>query len=449
MSLPVVAIIGRPNVGKSTLLNAIAGRLISIVDPTPGVTRDRVSIVVEHEGRRFELVDTGGIGIVDVDALESHVEQQIAFALDAADVFLFVTDVRDGVTALDQEIAIRLRKLDKPLILVGNKVDSAKQELLVGDLYALGLGEPIGISAKERGNVANLLDRLVGILGDAGKDAPADELAMKVAIVGKPNVGKSTLVNALAGEERVITSPIPGTTRDAVDLRLAWNDRTIVVIDTAGLKKRNQVQNSIAFYGQERSERAIHRSDAVLLLLDASGDFGQIDRKIAAMVVQSHKPCVIVVNKWDLASAKGLDPDAFLPYLEQQLPSLGFAPIVYLSALDGKNVWGAIETAWSLHQQAAHRVGTGELNRVVEAAWRQRKPRATHGKLPKIYYATQVDVHPPTFALFVNEPAGFTDDYMRYLSGRLRADLPFPEVPLRFQLRKKSERAAAEAAARG
>lgn len=449
MSMPLVAIVGRPNVGKSSLLNAIAGRLIAIVDPTPGVTRDRVSIRVEHEGRWFELVDTGGIGIVDHDDLESHVGRQIDFALDTADLLLFVTDVRDGVTPLDLEVAERLRKLGKPLILIGNKVDSRTQEELLGELFALGMGEPMPSSARERFGTADILDRIVELLPEGGEEPEADDFALKLAIVGKPNAGKSTLLNQLAGEERVITSAVAGTTRDAVDTRIEWKGRQIIAIDTAGLKKKKQVQGSVAFYGQERAERAIRRSNAVLLMLDASEEFSQVDRKIASLVRDSKKPCALVINKWDLAAERGIDTESYLPYIEENMPGLGFAPVAFLSARDGINIEGTLDLIWKLWEQAGARVGTGEINRVVEEAWAARKPRVKKNRLPKIYYATQTDVRPPTIVLFVNEPNLFSANYLRYLTNRFRKALPYEEVPIQILLRKSGEKRDAERAALG
>ncbi|MBI3848347.1 MAG: ribosome biogenesis GTPase Der [Planctomycetes bacterium] len=434
MSLPIVAIVGRPNVGKSSLLNCVAKRRISIVEPTPGVTRDRVSADVVHDGVTFELVDTGGIGIVDSDKLEAQVETQIRFALDLADVVIFLVDVRAGVTPLDREIAGLLRKLQKSVVLAANKADVTSLEAAAVEFFQLGFGEPIAISALEHINTTTLLDEVVRRIPEE-KRQPAPASEMKLAIVGRRNAGKSTLINAIVGEERMIVSEVPGTTRDSVDVRVARKGKSFVVIDTAGMRKRARVQDSIDFYGQSRTMASISRADVVVLLLDATDDIGEVDKKIGATVRLEAKPCVIGVNKWDLAGH--VTPEEFQPYVRDHLRGLDFVPIVHLSALKKSRVQALVDAAFKVHRQANERVTTGKLNRVIEAAERVRRPQARRGVLPKLFYATQTDVNPPKMLLFVNDPALFTKEYERYLENVFRRDLPFSSVPVKIVFRKR------------
>jgi GTPase len=434
VSLPVVAIVGRPNVGKSSLLNCVARRRVSIVEPTPGVTRDRVSVDLEHDGVAFELVDTGGIGIVDSDKLEAQVETQIRFAIDVADVVVFLVDVRAGLAPLDREIGALLRKLGKSVILAANKADVASLEAGAVEFFPLGFGEPIAISALERINTTTLLDEIVGRIPEEKRgSAPIPE--MKLAIVGRRNAGKSTLINSICGEDRVIVSEIPGTTRDSVDVRVERKGKSFVVIDTAGLRKRGKVHDSIEYYGQARSLASISRADVVVLLLDATEDIGEIDKKIGALVRSEAKACVIGVNKWDLAGK--VTPEEFEPYVRDHLRGLSFVPIVYLSAEKGTRVQALVDAAFKVHRQANERVTTGKLNRVIEAAERVRRPQARRGVLPKLFYATQTDVNPPRMLVFVNDPALFTKEYERYLENVFRRELPFSSVPVKIVFRRR------------
>jgi len=435
---PLVAIVGRPNVGKSTFLNTVVGRQVSITDPMPGVTRDRVSIHVKHRGRLIELIDTGGIGIVDSDALSDQIEEQIDFALHTADVFVFMVDVREGLMPLDIEVADRLRRMKKPLVLAANKADTSELENQVAEFFGLGLGTPIPMSAKDRYNTSTVMDAVLDLLPEAGEEEEED-LGLKMAIVGKPNAGKSTLLNTLARAERVIVSEIPGTTRDSVDVRLEWDGQSLIAIDTAGIKKRSQVQGSVAFYGQMRAERSIRRCNLVLFLIDASTEISQVDRKIASMVRAAKKPCVLVINKWDIGEMRGLVTDEYLPYIAETMPGLQFAPLVFMSALTGKKVMATMRLARQLFDQAGTRVSTGQLNRVIEQAWKTKKPKVKRNRLPKIYYATQVAVHPPTIVLFVNDPALFSPSYARFLGNQLRKHLEYSEVPIQILFRKSGE----------
>ncbi len=433
---PSVAIVGRPNVGKSSLLNAVAGRRISIVEPTAGVTRDRISTDVEWGGRRFELVDTGGLGLVDEVGLKNHIERQIEAAMHEAALVVFVVDAKSGLLPLDADVAQRVRRLGKPVVLVANKVEARRDEFEAAAAARLGFGEPLLVSAKEGTGVSDLLDRIVELLPD---EAPGpSEPALKIAVVGKRNSGKSTLVNLLCGQERVIVSEVPGTTRDAVDVSFERGGRRYVAIDTAGLRKRTRVQDAIEFFSLARSERAVRRADVVLLMFDLSQSVSQVDKKLAGFVVRNFKPCVLAANKLDLAGGGLADPARWEAYLRQELPGLFYAPVSFLSAKEGIHVDETLALLGELYEQAGRRVTTPELNRVLQAARRAHAPRHS-GKQPKLFYATQVDVHPPTILVFVNEPGLFTGNYDRYLQNRLREHFGWGEIPIRLVYRRRTK----------
>jgi GTP-binding protein len=443
VKLPVVAIIGRPNVGKSSLLNALAGERISIVEETPGVTRDRVSTIIQHQDASFELVDTGGIGIVDRDDLSEHIDRQIETAISEASLVLFVVDAREGIMPLDQEVARRLRhaphrpdeggEFPRKVLLVANKVDEAQFEMNLSEFSKLGFGEAIPVSAAQGFGRLDLLDLLAKELPPS---TGAPEPVLKLAVVGRQNVGKSTFVNALAEEERVIVSEIPGTTRDAVDVRFEKDGRTCVVIDTAGVKKRGRVQDSIEFYSQNRTAQAIRRSNVSLLILDASAEITKVDKQIGDEVVSQAKPCIIVANKWDLSGGR-VPPSAYEEYARDRLRGLSYAPISFITAKEGRKVQATIDLAQGLHKRASQRVGTGELNRALETIRDRHLPAMRGTKAPKIYYATQVASAPPTFVIFVNDPLLFPPDYRRSLENRFREYLPFEELPVRIFLRRR------------
>lgn len=433
IGLPVVAIVGRPNVGKSSIFNRLARRRIAIVDPTSGVTRDRVSTEMSHGRKRFELMDTGGIGIQDVEEMAHHVEEQIDVALEKASIIVFVVDVRDGLVPLDEVVAERLRHVNKPVLLVANKVDDPSLVPLRAEFFKLGFGEPLAFSAHHGHGRRELLEEIVALI-PSGAAVPREPL-MKLAVVGRRNVGKSTLINTLAREERMIVSEIPGTTRDSVDVRFELNGRVFVAIDTAGVRKRRQVEGSVEFYGLARARRSVRRADVVLFMLDATAEISQVDKKLGAYIAEQFKPCIIVVNKWDLAGET--ETEKFAEYVRYWLPGLSYAPISFISARDAANVVDTIGLAEELHRQAGIRVGTSELNRVIRDALTERPPKRQRGRLAKIFFATQVTVAPPTFVLFVNHPALFDAAYERYLANRLREKFPFSEVPLRFFFRER------------
>jgi GTP-binding protein len=436
MSRPSVCIVGRPNVGKSSLLNAVYGDRVSIVDPTPGVTRDRVAVDVRRAGRCFELVDTGGIGIVDRDDLAADVEIQINAAVAGADAVVFLVDVQEGATPLDRQAADLLRRSGKPLLFAANKVDHEKWEAHAAEFGAFGLGEPHLVSAKHGVGVDEMIEGLVAILPPVTPEEEAYQLdSVRVCIVGQRNAGKSTLLNALLGENRVIVSNVPGTTRDSVDVRAVHRGRSFVCIDTAGVRKQNKVQDSIEFYAQARSRKAVERSNVAIFLIDAEKEISQVDKLVADWILEHRKPCVLAINKWD--KAEDVDTDRYLKYLATRLPLLHYAPVVFLSAKDRVRVDELFDVAFELYDQAGVRISTGELNRAVRKAAEVRGPRVSKGHHPKIYYAAQVGVHPPYFVLFVNDATMFKDEYRRYLETRLRDAFGFQEVPLRISFRER------------
>ena len=453
--LPKVAIVGRPNVGKSSLFNLLVGRRVSIVDPTAGVTRDRVSSEVElpptgpgEGGRYCELIDTGGYGIysgeeADYASLTADVERQIDIAVAEASLILFVVDGRTGVTALDEEVAQRLRQYaaePERILLLANKVDHEKHEPGAMEATALGFGEPMCVSATTGLSRRELLEAIADRLGEA--DAEPGRAEMELAIVGKRNAGKSTFVNTLAGEPRVITSELAGTTRDSVDVHFRMDDREFIAIDTAGLRKRKSMQgDDLEYYSLHRALRSIRRADVVMLLIDATQRVSHVDKKLSQEITEHYKPCVIVINKWDLVP-EDMDPEKYHSYLTDQLRGLDYCPIVFVSAMTGEGVQDAVRTAGDLHEQARQRVGTGELNRLVERLLQERGPSPKLGQQARIYYATQPAAEPPTIALFVNDPKLFDERYRRYLINRFREHLPFEEVPIKLLVRPR--RAAAK-----
>jgi len=439
MALPVVAIIGRPNVGKSSLLNALAGKMISIVEPTAGVTRDRVSALIGRDERYFELIDTGGYGIVDADQLSEHIEQQIMQAIASAQLILFMVDIRDGIVPLDQTIAKLLRKRDLNVIGVANKADNARMFPAAGEFARLGFGEFLCISALDNINKSVLLDKIFDELAHLEPGSPAKPL-MKIAIVGKRNAGKSTLVNAMVGSERVIVSETPGTTRDAVDVRIEKDGKTIVVIDTAGVRKKSKMADSIEFYSYVRAERSIRRAGVVLFLIDATLPISQVDKKLARLIAEEHKSCIIVVNKWDLAKDSAATGD-YEDYLTKLLPGLRYAPIAFTTATEAKNIQSVLDLAAEIFKQTTTWIPTPKLNDAFEEIKDEHvgaTKRRTTG-WPKIYYVTQIAVNPITILMFVNRPDLFDDNYLRFVVKRLHSMLPIEEVPIKLLARAHRE----------
>lgn len=438
MTLSRVAIVGRPNVGKSSLLNRLVGRRVSIVEPTAGVTRDRVEVLIERDGRRFELVDTGGLGLVDEEQLKKHIEAQIEVALASCDRILFVVDGKEGRVPSDDLVAQRLRTLGKPVLLIVNKIESHVEEMTVGSWLALGFGEPFIISAKEGFGCSELLERIFDELPDSRSAQPESESGadLSVAFVGKRNSGKSTIVNRLCGEERVIVSDVPGTTRDAVDVEFFHGERRLVAIDTAGMRKKRSVENAIELFSLARSNSSIRRAGAVVHMFDVREPISQVDKALAAYCVEQHKPVVLVGNKIDLA--EDFDLEKWDSYIKQQLPGLDHAPVVFLSALDGQNVEDMLDLLFELQRQAQTPMPTPRLNAVLQAARDKLLPRG-RGRFPKLFYGTQMRTEPLTVLVFVNEPKLFRGQYERYLEGVLREAFDCPEVPIEIVFRRREK----------
>ena len=458
--LPVVAIIGLPNVGKSSLLNALAKKLISIVQDQPGVTRDRVSIPMEIDGRFVELVDTGGWGFEDPDQLTSQIRRQIELALASAAMVLFVVDARAGMTGGDEELATLLRRSGRKIVVVANKADGAKLDQSLADFSRLGWGTPIGVSAMNGRNLDSILDaiRKNVDLKKAPTELPPPR--MMVAIVGKRNSGKSTLVNAIAGlyegqSERVIVSEVPGTTRDSVDVRFEKDGQALVVIDTAGVRKKRQMAtHDLEFYSFHRAQRSIRRADVVLLLIDATQPVSEPDKKLARYIAEQFKPVILVVNKWDLARQQALEQrkefkqhgvdDAVLmeeygKYLSELLNHVDYAPIAFITAKESRNVQGLLDLCQSLHKETQTRLTTGQLNRVVRQVLQERLPSTPNGRRPRVYYATQTSTSPPTIVLFVNNPAFLGETYRRFMVNRFRSLLPYAQVPIKLLIRGRQQ----------
>ena len=433
--LPIVAVVGRQNVGKSSLVNALAKLRLSIVDATPGVTRDRTDNIISHRGRVFNLVDTGGIGLEKGDFFHDAVDKQIQFAIDQADLILFVMSVQDGVTELDQRVARRLRKAHKEILLVANKADTLEMEKGIPDLFELGFGEAFAVSAVHRRGTGELLELLAGKF----PERPYPKKGIRIAVVGKRNVGKSTFINGLAGEERVIVSELAGTTRDAVDVKIERDGKILTLIDTAGLRKKGKAEDSVELFSRVRTEGAIKRADVVLFMIEVQKTVTEVDKRIAALIENEKKPCAVILNKWDLIP-EGFVTHQFVDYLSKAMPLLRYAPVGILSAVSGKKLWDVIQLGEDLYQQASVKIPTKELNDALNAAQKLRTPSGKRGKLARIYYAAQKGVRPPHFIVFCNDPRIFAPDYIRYLTGKLREFLPFPEVPIRLELKPRKRK---------
>ena len=438
--IPVVAIVGRPNVGKSTLFNLIVRRLVSIVEETPGVTRDRVVRQVSWDQYTFELIDTGGIGVVDDERLSVQIEKQIQVGIDLADIIIFVVDVQTGISEVEAKIARQLHVRDKKVLVVANKADRPGYDEGRFDFMELGFGEPLVISAKGKRNISEFRERLIEFFSEYTvllDDVPQEDTRPHIAIIGRRNVGKSSLVNALAHEERVIVSDIPGTTRDPIDVSVQKNGREYVLVDTAGLMKKRQ-RKDIDFYGSVRTERQIGRSDGVLLVIDALQGVGRVDKVVADQITRKYKPCVIVVNKWDLS--ENVSTEEYTIYISKQLPGLHYAPVVYMSAKEHMHIWSGLNVIMTLIEQARTEITTGVLNRIVQDAVKRRKPSSKKNRRPKIYYAVQDGSAPPSFRIFCNDPKLIPANYRRYLANQIRTHTSLDEIPLKIRfLSRKPE----------
>jgi GTP-binding protein len=434
--MPQVVIVGRPNVGKSSIFNWLARKRLAIVDGTAGVTRDRQTFLMCHHDYFFDLVDTGGIGFEDPDFAEK-IDQQIEAGIESADVVLFVVDTREGLMPADQAVARKLRFVTAPVICVANKADEASLDSQADEFYKLGRGRLIRTSALQNRGREELLNMIVDRLPkfDPNESLPP-EPDMKVAIVGRRNVGKSTFVNTLAQAERVITSEIPGTTRDSIDVRFELDGRTFVAIDTPGLKRTKSIASDIEFYSTHRAQRSIRRADVVFIFFDPTQRVSKVDKQLCDYISENYKPCVFVVNKWDLV-ASSMPTEKWVTYLRDQFRTMWHVPIAFITGKTGKNVKALLNHGQMLFKQARERVTTGELNRVVRYALEKNPPPLYHNRRPKIYYATQVGTEPPTIVLFCNEPRAFSPPYCRYLLGVFRERLPYSEVPIKLYLRNR------------
>ncbi|MDF2892323.1 MAG: ribosome biosis GTPase Der [Clostridia bacterium] len=436
MAKPVAAIVGRPNVGKSTLFNKIAGKRISIVEDTPGVTRDRIYTEVEWLDKKFTLIDTGGIEPYSEDIILVQMRRQAEIAIEMANVIIFLADGQEGVTPADMEVANMLRKSKKKIILVVNKIDAPKYKDNVYEFYNLGLGEPIGISAAQALGLGDMLDEILAGFPDLEED-DYDEFTIKVAVVGKPNVGKSSLVNKIIGEDRVIVSDVAGTTRDAIDTPFAVGEDKYVFIDTAGMRKKKKIFENIERYSVVRALTAIERADVCLIVIDAEEGVTEQDTKIAGYVNEQGKAAIIVVNKWDLVEKDEKTMNKFIDDIRRDLPFMAYAPTIFISALTGQRVVRVLELIKYVSNQHATRISTGMVNDIINEAVLMNQPAISGGRRLKILYTTQVAVKPPTFALFVNDPEIMHFSYQRYLENQLRKSFGFEGTPIRFLLRKR------------
>ncbi len=441
MAKPLVAIVGRPNVGKSTFFNRITGKRISIVEDTPGVTRDRIYADVEWQNRRFTMIDTGGIDPRSEDVLLSQMRHQAEIAMDTADVICFFADGRDGLTDDDREVANLLRKTKKPLLLVINKVDHISMVDNIYEFYELGIGDPIAISAANMMGLGDLLEAICAQLPPQTKDElDEEEHILQLAVVGRPNVGKSSLVNRLLGQERTMVSNIAGTTRDAIDTRFKVNGTEYNIIDTAGIRRKSQIEDeSLERYSVLRSIAAIRRCDVALLLIDANDGVTEQDTKIAGLIRDEGKAVIIVVNKWDAIEKETGTLEAFKKQVLDDLKFMDYAPVLFLSALTGQRVHTVMDMVDQVWAQASKRIPTGVLNDVLNDATADLQPPATNGRRLKIYYATQQATCPPLFILFVNDEKLMHFAYERYLENYFRKTFDFTGTPIRFILREKKK----------
>lgn len=436
MTKPIVAIVGRQNVGKSTLLNRLAGKRIAIVADMPGTTRDRVFADVSWQNTSFTLVDTGGLEVQPSSAIALGVKEQVEVAIAEADVIIFLVDSEAGVVPADLEVAQMLRRSSKPIILAANKADNPKRESEAVEFYEMGMGEPLAISAYHGRGTAELLDRVVPLLPTPGEPETGAEI-MKLAIVGRPNVGKSTLLNSLLGEERAIVDEIPGTTHDAINTLLDFNGQSVIVIDTAGIRRRGRWGRGVERYSVIRALQAIDEADVALLVLDATELLTSQDEHIAGYIQQAAKGVILVVNKWDLAVNQDMVESN--QNIRKRLKFLSYAPLVYTSAKFGEGVDRVLPEAFEVYQERQKRIPTTEVNNVVQQAVAAHNLPRKGTKQLKILYATQAEVNPPTFVFFVNDPRLIHFSYRHYLENKLRQSFGFAGTPLRFVFKSRGE----------
>lgn len=444
--LPVVVIVGRPNVGKSTLFNRLVGRRVAVVEDTPGITRDRLYAETEWIGRRFQVVDTGGIIFGEEDPLADQIRVQANVALEEADVVLFLTDARDGVSPDDYELARELRPVKKPVLVAVNKTDNPERDAFANEFYALGLGEVYPISGLHGRGVADVMDVVVGLL-PAEEELETDEREeIRVAIVGRPNVGKSSMVNAFTGEQRMIVSDIAGTTRDAIDTALEYGGERFRLIDTAGIRRRGKIQGSVEYYMVDRAQKAIDRADCALVVVDGSEGLTDGDKRIMKLAHDAGKAVVFAVNKWDVLEPPDGQPrkksdakKAFLKTIRDEIPELNYAAAAFTSAKEGAGLEPVLDEVLRAQEAFSFRIATGQLNRLIQDAVFSR-PYTSKGKALKVYYATQVSTRPPTFMLFVNDPELVHFSYQRYLLNKIREQFPLEGTPIRIRTKSSHKK---------
>ena len=437
MSKPIVAVVGRPNVGKSTLFNRLAGDRISIVQDTPGVTRDRIYADVEWTGRKFTLIDTGGMEIGTEDIIVKQILQQAEIAIETADVILFVTDVKSGVTDDDKQVANMLRRTKKLVVLAVNKVDSIKKDSMdIYEFYELGIGDPMAISAGQALGLGDMLDEVIAHFPEQIQQEQ-EETAIKVAIIGKPNVGKSSLINKILGEDRLIVSNVPGTTRDAIDSPIEIEGQKYIFIDTAGMRRKSKIKEEIERFSIIRAVAAVERCDVAILVIDANEGITDQDTKIAGIAHERGRAAIIAVNKWDSIEKNDKTMNQYLKDIGNELAYMPYAPKVFISALTGQRINRMLELIQTVYQNHALRISTGLLNDVLIEATAMQQPPADKGRQLKLYYMTQVSVKPPTFVIFVNDRELFHFSYRRYIENQLREAFGFVGTPIHFIVREK------------
>ncbi|RXM73986.1 ribosome biogenesis GTPase Der [Clostridium tetani] len=438
MGKPIVAIVGRPNVGKSTLFNKLAGKRIAIVEDTPGVTRDRIYAQADWLNHNFTIIDTGGIEPESEDIIVAQMRRQAEMAIEMADVIMFIVDGKEGLTPADNEVALMLRKSKKPIVLVVNKIDRIEEEDNMYEFYNLGIGEPTTISASQALGLGDMLDKIVENFPKGYQDEEEDEY-IRIAFVGKPNVGKSSLINKILGEERNIVSNIPGTTRDAIDSFLERDEDKFILIDTAGLRRRSKVKDQIERYSTVRTYAAIDRADVCILLIDAEEGISEQDKKIIGYAHELNKALMVVVNKWDLIEKETNTMNRFKKELQSELSFMSYAPYIFISAKTGQRVGKVLDLAKECYTNYSKRISTGVLNDVISKAVMMKEPPIVAMNRLKIYYVTQVATKAPTFVFFVNDPRTLHFSYERYLENQLRQSFDFTGTGIKMEFRERKE----------
>ncbi len=446
MPKPIVAVVGRPNVGKSTLFNRLTGKRIAIVEDIPGITRDRLYADGEWNGRSYTLIDTGGIQMDQADPLQTQIRVQAEVAMEESDIILMLVDAEDGITAGDRDLADLLRRGTTPLFLVVNKADNVKREQNAAEFYELGLGEVHAVAAISGRGVADLLDEVVAAFPPEDEEGDDDDETIRIALIGRPNVGKSSMLNAILGEERTIVSPVAGTTRDAIDTSFEWEGHKLLLIDTAGIRRSGKIQGTVEYYSVLRAQRAIERADVAVTVIDSIDGLKDGDKRVAGMAHEAGKASVLVVNKWDEGKQLVMDANpgknplhSFTQHLRDEMPFVSYAPVAFCSALKRTGIGASVETALQAADSHAQRIPTGELNRIIRDATDAR-PLNDKGRTFKVRYATMATVKPPTIVLFCNDPEMMHFSYKRYLENQIRKAYAFEGTPIRLFARKADEK---------